>query len=198
VADFMVRLYERGLSTASGGNISLLCGDYVLMTPAALDKGRLKARHIVILSRAGENLTPELAPSSEKDMHLEIYKNNSQVKAIVHAHPVTATAFATTGKSISTDMLSELYAMLREPGRVGYATMGTEDLARQVGKAAREYRALLLDNHGVLTTGKTLLEAFDRVELLEIAAKTTLINEFLKQKNSLSGDDLDKLARIIP
>lgn len=198
MADFMVRLYERGLSTASGGNISLLSDDHVLMTPAGLDKGRLKARDIVILTMDGENLTPELTPTSEIDMHLAIYKNNKQVKAIVHAHPVTATAFASTSKSISTDMLSELYALLREPGRVGYATMGTKSLAEQVGEAATRYRVMLLDNHGVVAVGHTILEAFDRVELLEIAAKTTLINEFLKQKNSISGEDLDKIAKLLP
>lgn len=105
VANFMRRLYERGLTTISGGNISMLCDDYVLMTPSGLDKGRLKAKQIVIMTREGENLTPDLTPTIEKHMHLAIYKSNPEVKAIVHAHPVTATAFTSTDKSISTDML---------------------------------------------------------------------------------------------
>jgi L-fuculose-phosphate aldolase len=198
VADFMVRLYDRGLTTISGGNISLLHDYYVLMTPSGLDKGKLKAKHIVIMTREGENLTPELTPTMEKDMHLAIYRSNSQVKAVVHAHPVTATAFTSTDKSISTDMLGELYALLREPGRVAYSTMGTDCLAEQVGEAAKEYRVILLANHGVLSTGASLLEAFDRIELLEIAAKTTLINEFLKQKKSISDEDLKKIAALKP
>jgi len=198
VADFMVRLYERGLTTISGGNISLLCKDYVLMTPSGLDKGRLKAKYIVIMTMDGRNLTPQLSPTSEKEMHLAIYRNNSQVKAIVHAHPVIATAFSSTSKAISTDMLSELYAMLREPGRVGYATMGTLSLAEQVGEAATRYRVMLLDNHGVVSVGRSIVEAFNRIELLEIAAKTTLINEFLKQKNSISEEGLKKIAELIP
>lgn len=198
MADFMVRLYERGLTTISGGNISMLCDDHVLMTPSGLDKGRLKAKDIVIMTMDGENVTPELTPTSEKDMHLGIYRNNSQVKAIVHAHPVTATAFTSTNTSISTDMLSELYGMLREPGRVGYATMGTSSLAEQVGEAATRYRVILLDNHGVVSIGKSIVEAFDRVELLEIAAKTTLINEFLNQKNSITDEDLKKIAKLLP
>ncbi len=143
VAGFMCRLYERGLTTISGGNISMLCDNNVLMTPSGLDKGRLKAKHIVIMTMDGENLTPELTPTIEKDMHLAIYKNNSEVKAIVHAHPVTATAFSSTNKTISTDMLGELYALLREPGRIGYATMGTMNLAEQVGEAAKKYRVML-------------------------------------------------------
>jgi len=103
------------------------------MTPSGLDKGRLKAKHVVVMTGEGENLTPDLVPSVEKDMHLEIYKNNPEVKAIVHAHPVTATAFTATETTISTDMLSKLYTFLREPGMVDYATMGTANLAKQVG-----------------------------------------------------------------
>ena len=198
VADFMVRLYDRGLTTISGGNISLLCGEHVLMTPSGLDKGRLKAKHIVVMTRKGENLTPGLKPTMEKDMHLAIYRNKPGVRAVVHAHPLTATAFTSTDQAISTDMLGELYALLREPGRVGYATMGTDGLAEQVGAAAKDYRVILLDNHGVLSTGQDLLEAFDRIELLEIAAKTTLINLFLNQKNSLSDEDLRKIAELKP
>lgn len=198
VAYFMRRLYERGLTTISGGNISMLCDNHVLMTPSGLDKGRLKAKQIVIMTLDGENLTPELSPTIEKDMHLAIYKNNIEVRAIVHAHPLTATAFTSTDKSISTDMLGELYALLREPGRVGYATMGTMSLAEQVGEAAKKYRVMLMDNHGVISTGSNILEAFDRIELLEIAAKTTLINEFLNQKNSISVEDLKKIAELKP
>ncbi|MCP4311944.1 MAG: class II aldolase/adducin family protein [Bacteroidetes bacterium] len=198
VADYMRRLYERGLTTISGGNISMLCDDHVLMTPSGLDKGRLKAKQIVIMTMDGENLTPDLTPTIEMDMHLAIYKNNADVKAIIHAHPVTATAFSSTDKAISTDMLSELYALLREPGRVGYATMGTKSLADQVGEAAKKYRVMLMDNHGVLSTGTNILEAFDRIELLEIAAKTTLINDFLNQKNPIAEEDLKKIAALIP
>jgi L-fuculose-phosphate aldolase len=198
VADFMRRLYERGLTTISGGNISMLCDDHVLMTPSGMDKGRLKAKQIVIMTMDGENLTPDLSPSIEKDMHLAIYKSNPEVNAIVHAHPVIATAFTSTNKSISTDMLGELYALLREPGRVGYATMGTKSLAEQVGEAAKKYRVMLMDNHGVLSIGTNILEAFDRIELLEIAAKTTLINEFLNQKNRISDEDLKKIAVLKP
>jgi L-fuculose-phosphate aldolase len=131
-------------------------------------------------------------------MHLAIYKSNPEVNAIVHAHPVTATAFTSTNKSISTDMLGELYALLREPGRVGYATMGTKSLAEQVGEAAKKHRVMLMDNHGVLSIGTNILEAFDRIELLEIAAKTTLINEFLNQKNRISDEDLKKIAVLKP
>ena len=186
-----------GLTTTSGGNISRLCDDYVLMTPSTLDKARLKAKHIVVLSLEGENLTPDLKPTMEKEMHIEIYRKNSEVKAIVHAHPVTATAFACTGKSVSTTLIAESYAILGIPVRAKYATMGTKELAGIVSEAASGNKVVLMDNHGVLATGRNLLQAFDRVEVLENAAKTTLICEILRDTKNIPESELRVLAKMV-
>ncbi len=198
IAYFMRRLYKMGLTTTSGGNISLLCDNHILMTPSALDKGRMKTKQIAILSLNGENLTPDLKPTIEKDMHIAIYKKDSSVKAIVHAHPVTASAFACTNREISTKMMVELYAILGTPARAKYATMGTSDLAKNVAEAASRSKVVLMDNHGVLATGKTLLQAFDRIEVLENAAKTTLITEvLLKDQKTLPESELKILAGMV-
>ena len=197
IAYFMRRLYKMGLTTTSGGNISLRCDDYVLMTPSTLDKARLKAKHIVILNLEGENLTPDLKPTMEKEMHIEIYKKNNEVKAIVHAHPVTATAFACTGKSVSTTLIAESYAILGIPARAKYATMGTKELAGIVSEAASGNKVVLMDNHGVLATGRNLLQAFDRVEVLENAAKTTLICEILRETKHIPESELKVLAKMV-
>jgi L-fuculose-phosphate aldolase len=197
IAYFMRRLYKMGLTTTSGGNISMRCDNHVLMTPSALDKGRTKAKQIAILTLDGKNLTPELKPTIEQDMHLEIYRRNSQVKTIVHAHPVTATAFACTNRDISTNIMAELYAILGVPARARYATMGTAELAENVAEAASKSKVVLMDNHGVLATGKTLLQAFDRIEVLENAAKITLITELLKNPRSLPVAELKILANLV-
>ena len=197
IAYFMRRLYKMGLTTTSGGNISLRCDDYVLMTPSTLDKARLKAKHIVILNLEGENLTPDLKPTMDKEMHIEIYKKNNEVKAIVHAHPVTATAFACTGKSVSTTLIAESYAILGIPARAKYATMGTKELAGIVSEAASGNKVVLMDNHGVLATGRNLLQAFDRVEVLENAAKTTLICEILRETKHIPESELKVLAKMV-
>ena len=197
IAYFMRRLYKMGLTTTSGGNISRRCDDYVLMTPSTLDKARLKAKHIVILSLEGENLTPDLKPTMEKEMHIEIYRKNSEVKAIVHAHPVTATAFACTGKTVSTTLIAESYAILGIPVRAKYATMGTKELAGIVSEAASGNKVVLMDNHGVLATGKNLLQAFDRIEVLENAAKTTLICEILRDTKNIPESELRVLAKMV-
>lgn len=197
IARFMRRLYRMGLTSTSGGNISMLCENHIIITPSALDKGRMKARQIAVMTMEGKNLTPDLKPTSEKDMHIEIYKRNSTVKAIVHAHPVTASAFACTDKSISTTMMAEHYAILGIPVRAEYATMGTMDLALHVASAAAKSNVIIMDNHGVLATGKTVLQAFDRIEVLENAAKTTLITDILQEKKIIPKSELDILAKIV-
>ena len=194
VAYFMTRLYNMGLTTTSGGNISMLVEGHIIITPAALDKGRLTAEQIVVISPKGENLTPQVRPTSEKDMHQAIYKANSHVKSIVHAHPVTASAFACSNKTINTKLMAEPYALLGEPVRAEYATMGTVQLAENVAKVSVGNRAIIMDNHGVLTMGATVLQAFDRLEVLENAAKTTLINEILKDTNQIDDANLKVLA----
>ena len=124
VARFMRRLYKQGLTTTSGGNISLrLPGDIVLITPSATDKGRTKWKEVGIMNLLGENLTPSLKPSIEHALHLGIYKRNSLVTAIVHAHPVFATSFTATKCKINTDLTAEARAICGNPRFVPYALM---------------------------------------------------------------------------
>lgn len=197
LAYFMRRLYKMGLTTTSGGNISMLSGDHLLITPSTLDKGRMRAKEIAILTIDGSNLTPEINPTSEKEMHLEIYRTNGSVRAIVHAHPVTASAFACTKNEIRTDLMAEHYAILGTPVRAPYATTGTKDLAQKVSAACTRGKAILMDNHGVLATGYTLLQAFDRIEVLENAAKTTLITALIKDRNTIPEEELGLLGKMI-
>ena len=103
IAMFMRRLYRQGLTTTSGGNISLkISEDIILITPSATDKGRMRWNEVGILNIKGENLIPALKPSIETEMHLSIYRKNKDVKAIVHAHPVFASAFTATKFKINT------------------------------------------------------------------------------------------------
>jgi L-fuculose-phosphate aldolase len=177
VASVMRRLYRRGLTTCSGGNVSLRCGDVVLITPSGTDKGEITAGQIGAVTISGENLAPGLRLSMETEMHLEVYRNRPDVKGIVHAHPVTASAFAAMDAEIDTRLTAETWHVLGVPVRAPYALMGTKELAQIVGQAARQGNAVIMENHGVLTMGETLFRAFDRMELLEAAARMTWIAE---------------------
>jgi len=199
VARFMRRLYRQGLTTTSGGNISLKINeDTVLITPSATDKGRMKWKEVGIISILGENLTPDLKPSIESGLHLSIYKKNSEVLAIVHAHPVFASSFTAMKWPINTGLTAEARAICGEPVFVPYALMGSAELADITAENALEADVLLLENHGILTTGKTLLSAFDKIEVLENAAKMTLIADIKGRKKGLSNirlREIDKLFR---
>ena len=199
VALFMRRLYKHGLTTTSGGNISLrISDDIIVITPSATDKGRMRWREVGLMNILGENLTSELRPSIEFEMHLSIYKRNKDIKAIVHAHPVCASAFTAMKAKISTNLTAEARAILGDPVLVPYALMGTTDLASVVADHAVNSDILLLENHGILTTGRTLLQAFDKIEVLENAAKMTLIAELTGKKSPLTIErvhQIDKFFR---
>jgi len=180
IAAFMRRLYRQGLTTTSGGNLSYRIGDVILMTPGGTDKGRLKACEIGRLDlHSGRIIDAGFKPTCESEMHLAIYRACPEVSAIVHVHPVTASAFAASGCKISNTLLAESYSVLGAVGQVEYCTFGTPELAYRVAEQAKKYHTMIMKNHGALTTGQSLLEAFDRLEVLENAAKTTLICEYL-------------------
>ena len=123
----------------------------------------------------GTNRTPHLKPSIESGMHLAVYRSRPEVGAIVHAHPVTATVFSSCCQPIACDLIAESYALLHRIVQAPYALMGTDELAGEVAIKASEADIILLQNHGVVALGDNLLQAFDRLELVEAAARMTLI-----------------------
>jgi L-fuculose-phosphate aldolase len=196
VARFMRRLYDHSLTTTSGGNISLrISGDIIAITPSATDKGRMKWKDVGIMTMKGENLTPDLKPSIEAEMHLSIYRTRD-IKAIVHAHPVFATAFTAMESRINTSLTAEACAILGEPVFVPYALMGTKKLANIVAESIKKTDILLLENHGILSVGANLLQAFDKIEVLENAARITVIVEVMGNKKSLSKARIDEIEKL--
>ena len=196
VASVMRRLYRQGLTTCSGGNVSLRTGGVILITPSGKDKGEITAEEIGAVTPDGENLLPGLKLSIETEMHLEVYRNRPDVNGIVHAHPVTASAFAALDRDIDTRLTAETWHVLGTPVRADYALMGTKDLARIVGEAVRRGNAVIMENHGVLTVGRTLFEAFDRLELLEAAAKMTWNTHTMGSPRPLSEKKVREIEEV--
>jgi L-fuculose-phosphate aldolase len=196
VARFMRRLYSHGLTTTSGGNISLRISENLMaITPSATDKGNMKWKEVGLMTIEGENLTPDLKPSIESEMHLSIYRKKD-VNAIVHAHPTFATAFTAMKNRIEINLTAEACAILGEPLFVPYALMGTKKLAELVAKYIDKSDILLLENHGVLSVGRKMLQAFDKIEVLENAARMTLIVEFAGNKKSLSKEKIREIEKL--
>jgi L-fuculose-phosphate aldolase len=197
VAAFMRRLYRQGLTTTSGGNISLRISDSLIaITPSATDKSIMRWKEVGVMSLLGENLTPDLKPSIEFALHINIYKKNNDVAAIVHAHPVFASSFTAMKSTINTSLTAEARAICGDPRFVPYALMGSEELANMVAQNSAEADIMLLENHGIITTGSNLLQAFDKLEVLENAAKMTLIVEIAGKKKGLSTTRLREIERL--
>ncbi len=198
-AGFMNRLYNNNLTTCSGGNISMrIADDKILITPSALDKGNLTAKSIAIVTLEGNNLTPGLKTSIETDMHLEIYRKRKDINAIVHAHPVNASLFTATSRILRTDIIAEAHLVIGIPVLAPYALMGTKELALNVAKAfeKEDTRVVLMENHGVITVGKSLFQAYDRIEVLEAAAKMNLMSEMIGGINNISPERLSEISNM--
>lgn len=186
VAYFMRRLYDKNLTSCSGGNISVRAsGDLVLITPSSLDKGELAANQVVLVDMAGENLSPELRPTIEMGLHLEIYRRRPDVKAVVHAHPVFATAFSCMGLDIEIGLTPEGIMTVGEIARADYQPAGTGELAVVTAEAVAGANVAVMANHGVAAVGPTLFKAYDRLEVTEIAAKMTWITMTLNKCSPL-------------
>jgi L-fuculose-phosphate aldolase len=197
VARFMRRLYRHGLTTTSGGNISRkIDDDIIIITPSATDKGRMRWNEVGIMTIDGENLIPELKPSIESEMHLSIYRKKKDISAIVHAHPLFSSAYTAMKCKINTDLTSEARAICGDPCFVPYALMGTKELASLASENIAKADILLLENHGILTTGFSLLQAFDKLEVLENAAKMTMIVEMTGRKKPLSRSKIKELEKL--
>lgn len=192
VAYFMRRLYDKGLTTCSGGNVSLRDeSGRVLITPSLLDKGELRPEQVAEVTMDGECVTPGLTPTMELGLHLGIYRARPDVRAVVHAHPVFATTFSCTEVAIEPAMTPEAVMVIGTVARGGFHPAGSPDLAEETTRALGGHHVVLMRHHGVLAVGPTLLKAFDRLEVTELAAKMTWLARGLNASGRLSPEQIE-------
>jgi len=180
LAAFMRRLYDRGLTTTLGGNISSrLPRDGFLITPSASDKSTARADEIVAVDAEGRPLDAAFKPSIESSAHAAVFSARPDVGAVIHAHPVTVCAFAATSAEIDATLIIEARELLGGIVYVPEFEMGSPDLAEAIGAASAASDCVVMRGHGALTVGKNLVEAFERMEVLENAAKMTLMVKYI-------------------
>ena len=168
-------LYDRGYVAANDGNISVRCGDRLVMTPSGVSKGRMTPDMLLVTDLEGNVLEGNRHPTSEGKMHLAVYRHRPDVRAVVHAHPPVSTAFAACRKGLETPYLAELVVGLGTvPCTPGFAMLSTEEVPESVVPYLPDHNAVLLANHGSLTWGGDLWEAFDRMETVEHTAKIVM------------------------
>jgi L-fuculose-phosphate aldolase len=172
-------LAKSGLVAALGGNISLRLDEKnVLITATGKNKGRLQAKDLLV-ARLGE--APPPGASMETGLHLLIYQARPEVKAVIHAHPPKATAWAAANliPGAGQDILPEIALNLGTIGLAPYAKPGSPALALAVQEALSQGNAALLANHGAVSVGEDLWQAYDRLVLLEHYAETMLWAQML-------------------
>jgi L-fuculose-phosphate aldolase len=187
------RLYARGLIAATEGNISVRVGDALLVTAGGTNKGFLERAQVLKTDLNGRPLEAGRPVSSEVAMHAAIYKRRPEARAVVHAHPPAATAFAVVHAPLDQPLLAEAVLLLGPVPLVRYAPPSTAELAEAASEAFANANAVLLANHGAVALGETLARAHQRMETLEHLARVTLLARSLGQPRPLPPDEVERL-----
>jgi L-fuculose-phosphate aldolase len=202
------RIYKRGLTTTSGGNISVIDdnGD-IWVTPSAVDKGSLRSTDIMCVKKDGTVIGPH-KPSSEFPFHKAIFENRPDIKAIIHAHPPALVSFSIVRDIPNTSLISQAQHICGPIGYAGYEVPGSNELGIKISEEFKKgFKAVIMENHGTVLGGSDLVDAFNRFETLEFCARTILysknlgepfylndnqVNDFEKQ-SSVMLPDMDKV-----
>ncbi|MDO5861421.1 MAG: class II aldolase/adducin family protein [Thermoplasmata archaeon] len=167
------RLYDRKLTVSAGGNMSVRCGDCVLITPSGRNKGLLKPEDLVKVAMDGTVISGP-KPSIETRFHLALYNANPSTNAVVHVHPLYGVALTVNGRKLRCNLTPEGALLLGKVATIPYITPGTEELVEAV-RANASSQVMIMDRHGTLAQGSTLEEAYNRVEELEFQARLQML-----------------------
>jgi L-fuculose-phosphate aldolase len=197
LVDYGRRLYEQGMIAGTDGNLSVrLDDDRIMVTPSGLPKGRLAPEDMVLVDINGKHLQGAHRASAELAMHLLVYRRRSDVNACIHAHPPHATAFAVAGIQLEQDVLPEVVVTVGRIPLTDYAGPATEEVPRSIEPFVDNSNAFMLRNHGLLTVGGSIEEAFNRHEVVEHYARIILLARHLGNIDTIPGEDFKRLERM--
>jgi L-fuculose-phosphate aldolase len=189
------RLYKLGFTPGTSGNLSVrLDSKFVLATPTGVSKWMLSKEDMVIVDLDGKQYSGSRKVTSEIGMHLAVYNRRMDINAVVHSRPPIATAFACAGRALDEPLCSEAIMAVGAVPLARYATTGTEEVAESLAEFIPRHDAILMANHGVVTYGKTLIDAFMKMETVEHFAQITLI---VDQLGSAAPIQKEKLAALL-
>jgi L-fuculose-phosphate aldolase len=188
------RMYARGYVASNDGNISIRLDDAtILTTPKSVSKGFMTPDMMVVTDLSGKKIRGTRDASSELLMHLEVYKNRPDARAVVHAHPPTATGFAVAGIPLDRAVLAEVVTTLGSIPIAEYGTPSTPELPEAVRKYIKAHDGLLLANHGALTVAGDVFAAYYKMETIEHFARISLVARQLGREHLLSRDEVVRL-----
>ena len=193
------RIWTRGYVAANDGNITVLLNENELLTtPTGVSKGFMTVDMIIKCDRTGKVISgnQSFRPSSEVKMHLEVYKERPDVHSVVHAHPPFATSFAVAGIELNKCVLPEAIIVMGAVPIAPYGLPSTMEIPDRMRPYIKNSDVILLENHGALTLGGDLLNAYHKMETLEHTASIVWKAIQLGNMNVLPADERDRLMSL--
>jgi L-fuculose-phosphate aldolase len=186
------RIYRSGMTTTSGGNVSIIDdnGD-IWITPSGVDKGSLTAKDIMCVKKNG-TIIGQHKPSMEYPFHKAIFEARPELKAIIHAHPPALVAFSITNEIPNTKIVPQARHICGDIGFVPYGCPGSQDLGEKIAQGFKDnrYKAMIMENHGVVLGGTDMMDVCQRFETLEFCCRTIVNANRLGSVNYLSEEQI--------
>lgn len=193
ITEIISRVYKRGMTTTSGGNISIIDeqGD-IWVTPSAIDKGSLRASDIICVKKDG-TVIGKHKPSSEFPFHKAIYEARPDIKSVIHAHPPALVSFSIVRQIPNTNIISQAKHICGPIGYAKYRLPGSEDLGDVIADEFKKgYKAVIMENHGTVLGGSDLTDAYERFEALEFCARTIIYGAQIGNPKYLTDDQINE------
>lgn len=194
------RIYRSGMTTTSGGNISIMDenGD-IWITPSGVDKGSLTVKDIICIKKDGTKVGLH-KPSSEFPFHKAIYEARPEIKAIIHAHPPALVAFSIARQVPNTNIVPQAKNICGEIGYAVYGCPGSQDLGKKIAEQFKNkaFKAVIMENHAVVLGGSDMMDAYQRFETLEFCCRTIVNAGKLGQVQTLTDKQIDEYINHFP
>ncbi len=190
-------VYQNKFVSAFDGNISALTeNNTILITRSGVCKGEIKPEDILEIDFDGNLISGNGKISTENKLHRFIYSKREDVKAVVHCHPIYSTAFTLIGEGFTDNYFPEVLLTIGKVPLCNYATPSTDEITDSIKNFVNDHNALLLQNHGAVTFGTSVLDAYYKMEKLEHSAKTLFLARLLGEPRKLNEQEIQKLISI--
>ncbi len=188
------RMYDKQYVVATSGNVSIRVDkNFFIITPSGFRKEELTISDLVLCDNSGRVIEGKHKPSSEILSHVKIYSKRSDINAIIHAHATYCVACSINDFSLENSILPEVTLMAGSIPTSKYVTPGTNELATEIEHLIENRECVILKRHGLITTGQSLIEAFNRLETVEHAAKIIYLVKQYGEVPPLHREDLKRL-----
>ncbi|MGN0014629.1 MAG: class II aldolase/adducin family protein [Candidatus Gastranaerophilaceae bacterium] len=196
IIKFGKMLYDKDLTSATSGNISIKQGNHIFITGTGTALGLLEEKDIVEIDMEGKELYSNQKASSEKFMHVAIYNKRPDINAIIHCHAPFTTAFAACRQELSAPITAENILYFDKIPVADYAMPSSKELVTNTAKWFELYDTVLMANHGIVAGADNILKAFYKIETAENYAKTFIYSKIIGNQIPLNNKEIKQLENL--